>query len=407
MLVFTTITNIFILNNLDRRPEHRQGRDHRRRRAAPAARAGQRRRPDLTQPPPSRTPSPARHARSPRPRHHAKGASGHVRTSPEHPCSTAAACSSAPARSVPAARRRRGLHQQQRLRERHDRGRDVPARPAAAGRQRRPRQGGHHRLLGPGRPTTAGSPPSRPTLRPRRKKYSDVDAAGGRGQQRRRTSRSARSQTLIDKKVDALVILPFDGKALTEIAIKAMEAGIPVVNLDREFASPRGSRTRIGGDNYGMGVAAGTYIAATAQGQGREQPGDRRDPGHRQPAADPGPVEGLRRRAGNVCGFKVRNQVAAEFTVESGAEGHRRPAPGGPEDRRHLEPRRRPGHRRARRDRPGEPQGVLHGRRRRIAQRHGRHQGRRRRAQGDRDLPADAWRRRRSSSPASWRRARA
>jgi ribose transport system substrate-binding protein len=74
-------------------------------------------------------------------------------------------------------------------------------------------------------------------------------------------------QTLIDKKVDVLVILPFDGKALTQIGKKAMAQGIPVVNLDRVFASPLAYRTWIGGDNYGMGVNAGNYIAERLKGK--------------------------------------------------------------------------------------------------------------------------------------------
>ncbi|MFB7340303.1 substrate-binding domain-containing protein [Streptomyces hydrogenans] len=67
-------------------------------------------------------------------------------------------------------------------------------------------------------------------------------------------------QTLINKKVDVLVILPADGKALTQVGLQAMRAGIPVVNLDRVFASPQAYRCWIGGDNYGMGLNAGTYI---------------------------------------------------------------------------------------------------------------------------------------------------
>lgn len=74
-------------------------------------------------------------------------------------------------------------------------------------------------------------------------------------------------QTLIDKKVDVLVILPFDGKALTAIGKKAMLQGIPVVNLDRIFASSLAYRTWIGGDNYGMGVNAGNYIADRLSGK--------------------------------------------------------------------------------------------------------------------------------------------
>ncbi|MGW0825828.1 substrate-binding domain-containing protein [Streptomyces sp. NPDC002845] len=67
-------------------------------------------------------------------------------------------------------------------------------------------------------------------------------------------------ETLINKQVDVLVVLPADGKALTQVGLKAMRAGIPVVNLDRIFNSPQAYRCWIGGDNYGMGLNAGTYI---------------------------------------------------------------------------------------------------------------------------------------------------
>lgn len=67
-------------------------------------------------------------------------------------------------------------------------------------------------------------------------------------------------QTLINKKVDVLVVLPADGKALTQVGLQAMKAGIPVINLDRIFASPQAYRCWIGGDNYGMGLNAGRYI---------------------------------------------------------------------------------------------------------------------------------------------------
>ncbi len=70
-------------------------------------------------------------------------------------------------------------------------------------------------------------------------------------------------ETLINRKVDVLVILPQEGQALTAVATKAMRAGIPVVNLDRIFSSPLAYRTWIGGDNYGMGVSAGNYIGET------------------------------------------------------------------------------------------------------------------------------------------------
>jgi len=68
-------------------------------------------------------------------------------------------------------------------------------------------------------------------------------------------------ETLIQRKPDVLVILPFEGDALTPVAQKATDAGIPVVNVDREFSTPGAYRTWIGGDNYGIGYQAGNYFA--------------------------------------------------------------------------------------------------------------------------------------------------
>ncbi|MFV0254228.1 MAG: substrate-binding domain-containing protein [Beutenbergiaceae bacterium] len=67
-------------------------------------------------------------------------------------------------------------------------------------------------------------------------------------------------QSMINKGVDAIVILPFDGNALTEVSVQAMNAGIPVINLDRIMATPLAYRSWVGGDNYGCGVSAGIYI---------------------------------------------------------------------------------------------------------------------------------------------------
>ena len=126
-------------------------------------------------------------------------------------------------------------------------------------------------------------------------------------------------QTLIDKKVNALVILPFDGKALTEIALKAQAAGIPVVNLDREFASPRASRTLIKGDNYGMGLAAGTYIAAELKRKGVSNPVIAEIQGIANLPLTQDRSKGFADALAS-AGFKVSNQVSAQFTVESGQQ---------------------------------------------------------------------------------------
>ncbi|MER5935794.1 substrate-binding domain-containing protein [Streptomyces sp. NPDC001928] len=95
--------------------------------------------------------------------------------------------------------------------------------------------------------------------RDRAKKYKDVALEITEGSNDT-AAQIGQVETLINKKVDVLVILPADGKALTQVGLKAMRAGIPVVNLDRIFNSPQAYRCWIGGDNYGMGLNAGHYI---------------------------------------------------------------------------------------------------------------------------------------------------
>lgn len=86
------------------------------------------------------------------------------------------------------------------------------------------------------------------------------------------TQQIAAIETLINKKVSALVILPNDGSQLTALGRKAMAAGIPVINLDRIFDSPLAYRTWIGGDNYGMGVSAGHYMGQRLRDAGVANP---------------------------------------------------------------------------------------------------------------------------------------
>ena len=150
-------------------------------------------------------------------------------------------------------------------------------------------------------------------------KYSDVKLEAVSGSGTDVNEQISQVQTLIDKKVDALVILPYDGKALTEIAIKAMSAGIPVINLDRVFANPRGSRTWIGGDNYGMGVAAGTYIGQQLKAKGVSSPVIGEIQGIANLPLTQDRSKGFA-DALAAYGFKVSNQVSAQFTVESGQQ---------------------------------------------------------------------------------------
>ncbi|PSL06991.1 monosaccharide ABC transporter substrate-binding protein (CUT2 family) [Haloactinopolyspora alba] len=124
-------------------------------------------------------------------------------------------------------------------------------------------------------------------------------------------------ETFINQEVDAIVVLPSDGAQLTEVATRAMDAGIPVVNVDREFSSPDASRTTILGDNYGMGVTAGTYACQLIEEN------DIQDPVIAEIAGiDSLPLTQDRTQGFNdaldKCGQTVDNRVAAEFTVESG-----------------------------------------------------------------------------------------
>ena len=127
-------------------------------------------------------------------------------------------------------------------------------------------------------------------------KYEDIDFRSAEGTNDP-SLQISQIETFINEGVDAIVLLPTDGAALTDVAIEAMQAGIPVVNVDREFSSPVAARSTILGDNYGMGVSAGTYSCQLIEENGIADPGDRRDRGHRRPPAHPGPLSRLCRRA--------------------------------------------------------------------------------------------------------------
>jgi ribose transport system substrate-binding protein len=149
-------------------------------------------------------------------------------------------------------------------------------------------------------------------------KYEDIDLRVAEGTNDANLQIS-QIETFINDGVDAIVLLPTDGAALTNVAIRAMEAGIPVINVDREFSSPFAARTTILGDNYGMGVSAGTYACQL------KEENDLTDPVIAEIAGiDALPLTQDRSRgfadALEECGEEVDNRVAAEFTVESGEE---------------------------------------------------------------------------------------
>ncbi|MFF4760798.1 substrate-binding domain-containing protein [Streptomyces sp. NPDC001292] len=149
----------------------------------------------------------------------------------------------------------------------------------------------------------------------RAEKYSDVTLEITEGSNDT-AAQIGQIETLINKKVDVLVILPADGKALTQVGLKAMRAGIPVVNLDRIFNSPQAYRCWIGGDNYGMGFNAGQYIGEQLKGKPNAK------------VVELAGLDNLELTKQRTQGFddalknyanitKVARQ-AAEFTVESG-----------------------------------------------------------------------------------------
>ena len=148
------------------------------------------------------------------------------------------------------------------------------------------------------------------------KKYSDVELKSAEGTNDP-SQQISQVETFINDKVDAIVLLPTDGAALTDVATKAMEAGIPVVNVDREFSTPFAARTTVLGDNYGMGVSAGTYACEVIKEKGIKDAVVAEIAG-----IDALPLTQDRSKgfkdALKGCGENVDNRVAAEFTVESG-----------------------------------------------------------------------------------------
>jgi len=149
----------------------------------------------------------------------------------------------------------------------------------------------------------------------RAKSYADVTLEVTEGSNDTATQ-IGQIETLINKKVDVIVMLPADGKALTQVGLKAMRAGIPVVNLDRIFNTPQAYRCWIGGDNYGMGFNAGQYIGERLKGKQNAR------------VVELAGIDNLELTRQRTQGFddalknypnikKVARQ-AAEFTVESG-----------------------------------------------------------------------------------------
>ncbi|WP_371783221.1 ABC transporter substrate-binding protein [Streptosporangium subroseum] len=126
-------------------------------------------------------------------------------------------------------------------------------------------------------------------------------------------------ESLIAAKVDALVILPNDGQQLNQIARQASDAGIPVINLDRVFPDKLSYRTWVGGDNYGLGVAAGTYIGKKLKEKGVANPVIVEIQGIATLPLTQDRSKGFEDVL-KTFGFTVTAKQDAQFTVESGTK---------------------------------------------------------------------------------------
>lgn len=143
--------------------------------------------------------------------------------------------------------------------------------------------------------------------------FTSVEAGADAAAQR------AALSTLLSQKPDVIVLLPHDGKELNAFGLEAMKAGIPVVNLDRAFPDARAYRLQIKGDNYGMGVAAATYIAEQLKAKGVSNPIIGEIPGIDSLELTQERSKGFADTLASY-GLKVANRRPAEFTADSGQQ---------------------------------------------------------------------------------------
>ncbi|MFV2102583.1 substrate-binding domain-containing protein [Micromonospora sp. LOL_024] len=125
--------------------------------------------------------------------------------------------------------------------------------------------------------------------------------------------------TLISQRPDVIVLLPHDGKELNSFGLEAMQAGIPVVNLDRAFPDAKAYRLQIKGDNYGMGVSAATYIAEQLKAKGVSNPVIAEIAGMDELELTQERTQGFNDTL-TQHGLKVENRRAARFTADSGQQ---------------------------------------------------------------------------------------
>ena len=188
-------------------------------------------------------------------------------------------------------------------------------------------------------------------------------------------SQASQIQTVINEEPDALVVLPYDGDQLTPIAEQAMEAGIPVVNVDRLFATPEAARATILGDNYDIGVRAARFIAEQLDCEGNVV----EIQGIAGISVTTDRTQGFADTIEELCGdgIEIVAQQPADFTPGPRPRGDGGDPPGQRRHRRRVHPRRRHGRGCRRGDRERRPRGRddPH-RRRRVVRRLRPHRGR-------------------------------
>jgi ribose transport system substrate-binding protein len=85
-------------------------------------------------------------------------------------------------------------------------------------------------------------------------------------------TQTSQVDNFITQKVDLLLISPFEAAPLTPAVKRAMDAGIPVIELDRKTVGDPGKdyTAFIGGDNYKIAEEAGKYTATKLLPDGGE-----------------------------------------------------------------------------------------------------------------------------------------
>jgi ribose transport system substrate-binding protein len=96
-----------------------------------------------------------------------------------------------------------------------------------------------------------------------------LQIADGAGNDNTQTSQV---DNFITQQVDLLMISPFEAAPLTPAVQRAMKAGIPVIELDRQTVGKPGVdyTAFVGGDNYKIAYQAGEYTAKTLLPDGGE-----------------------------------------------------------------------------------------------------------------------------------------